>query len=219
MKGAHGIVRAPVSLSSTCYGAGARPAHARYRCAAVRGVRGEHPSSDETRPYQSGGEFALFHLPPVGRRRRLSRRPGGKTCGAIRFAIAPYVLFVNAAVSFARLRHLQPPPITAVHARQTPIQSRHAWPPPALRVRNNVPSAHEIINSRRLKAYFGQHLRAVLQFPGATAGDGCGHFEQHPLEGAVGERGEERFGPGCVRNYGLGHTLDDHPALRRHPGP
>jgi hypothetical protein len=65
--------------------------------AAMRGVRGDHPSSDETRPYQSGGGFAVFHLPPVGRRRVLSRRPDGKicgyvrTCGAIRFAIAPYV--------------------------------------------------------------------------------------------------------------------------------
>jgi len=105
--------------------AGARPAHARHPCAAVPGVRGDHRLSDETRPYRSGGGFALFHLPPVGRRRRLSRSPGGKTCGyvrtcgAIRFAIAPYVLFANAAVSFARLRHLQPPtsPATPAHPR------------------------------------------------------------------------------------------------------
>jgi len=61
-------------------------------CVAVRGVRRDHPSSDGTRPYPSGGGFALFHLPPVGCRRRLSRRPDGKTCGAIHFAIAPYVL-------------------------------------------------------------------------------------------------------------------------------
>jgi hypothetical protein len=45
MTRAHGIVGAPVSLSSTCYGAGARAARARHRCAVCRGARGPLRSS------------------------------------------------------------------------------------------------------------------------------------------------------------------------------